>query len=102
MKFVTYLTALFELRNTNFLPILSPYGTWHCKLVPSRNRVFVLSWFEAWRKRRYPKSFVEKLNDAEAEAAETQVWFDYTLACNYIDLDEYKPLYEKTNISSPC
>ena len=43
MKFVTYLTALFELRNVNFLPILSPYGTFHCKLVPSRNRAFVLS-----------------------------------------------------------
>ncbi len=43
MKFVTYLTALFELRNVNFLPILSPYGTFHCKLLPSRNRDFVLS-----------------------------------------------------------
>jgi len=42
-KFVTYLTALFELRNANFLPILSPYGTFHCKLVPSRNRAIVPS-----------------------------------------------------------
>jgi four helix bundle protein len=50
---------------------------------------------EAWRKRRYPKSFVAKLNDAEGEAAETQVWLDYALACNYIDLAEHKPLYEK-------
>jgi len=43
MKFVTYLRALFELRNANFLPILSSYGTFHCKLVPYRNRAFVLS-----------------------------------------------------------
>ncbi len=43
MKFVTYLTAIFELRNANFLPILSPYGTFHCKLVPSRNRAIVPS-----------------------------------------------------------
>ena len=35
MKFITYLTAIFELRNANFLPILSPYGTFHCKLVLS-------------------------------------------------------------------
>ena len=28
---------------------------------------------EAWRKRRYQAAFVSKLNDAEAEAAETQV-----------------------------
>ena len=27
---------------------------------------------EAWRKRRYQAAFISKLNDAEAEAAETQ------------------------------
>lgn len=27
---------------------------------------------EAWRKRRYPAAFIAKLNDAEAEAAETR------------------------------
>ena len=43
MKFITYLSELFELRNANFLPILSPYGTFHCKLVPSRNRAILLS-----------------------------------------------------------
>ncbi|NBC10886.1 MAG: four helix bundle protein [Planctomycetes bacterium] len=31
---------------------------------------------EAWRKRRYPKSFVSKLSDADAEAAECTVWLD--------------------------
>jgi len=35
--------ALFELRNANFLPILSPYGTFHCKLVPSHHRAIVPS-----------------------------------------------------------
>ena len=29
---------------------------------------------EAWRKRRYEAAFISKLNDCEAEAAETQVW----------------------------
>jgi len=29
---------------------------------------------EAWRKRRYEAAFVLKLNDSEAEAAETQTW----------------------------
>ena len=29
---------------------------------------------EAWRFRRYPKSFVSKLSISEGEAAETQVW----------------------------
>lgn len=39
---------------------------------------------EAWRKRRYPKSFVSKLNDAEAEAAESQVWIEFALKCGYV------------------
>jgi four helix bundle protein len=32
---------------------------------------------EAWRKRRYEAAFVSKLSDAEAEAAETQVWLQF-------------------------
>src|SRR6056297_1784491 len=45
---------------------------------------------EAFRKRKYIKSFVAKLSDAEAEAAETQTWLDFALKCGYIDLDMYK------------
>ena len=45
---------------------------------------------EAYRKRKYPKAFVSKLSDAEAEAAETQTWLDFALKCQYIDLDLYK------------
>ena len=40
---------------------------------------------EAWRKRRYPNAFVSKLSDAEAEAAETQVWLDLSVRCSYLD-----------------
>ena len=50
---------------------------------------------EAFRKRKYPKSFVSKLSDSEAEAAETQVWLDYALACNYIEQPLYEVLYNK-------
>ncbi|MDB5303747.1 MAG: hypothetical protein JWM97_1296 [Phycisphaerales bacterium] len=39
---------------------------------------------EAWRKRRYPAAFVSKLNDAEAEAAETQSWTEVALRCKYL------------------
>jgi four helix bundle protein len=39
---------------------------------------------EAWRKRRYDAAFVSKLNDAEAEAAETQVWLLFAYRCGYI------------------
>lgn len=50
---------------------------------------------EAFRKRKYPKSFVAKLSDSEAEAAETQVWLDYALACSYIDEQIFNELYTK-------
>ena len=50
---------------------------------------------EAWRMRRYPKYFVSKLSISEGEAAETQVWLDYALACDYINMDVHKELYSK-------
>ncbi len=40
---------------------------------------------EAWRKRRYRAAFVGKLSDAEAEAAETQVWIEFAVHCGYLD-----------------
>ena len=43
---------------------------------------------EAWRKRRYPKSFVSKLSDADAEAAETQVWIEFALKCGYFSSEQ--------------
>lgn len=50
---------------------------------------------EAFRKRRYPKSFISKLSDSEGEAAETQVWLDYALECGYIEKSVYSTLYDK-------
>ena len=50
---------------------------------------------EAFRKRRYPKNFVSKLSDCEAEAAETQVWLDFALACDYISIEDYEKLYKE-------
>ena len=40
---------------------------------------------EAWRKRRNPNAFISKLSDAEAEAAETQVWLEIAVRCGYLD-----------------
>ncbi|MCX6257142.1 MAG: four helix bundle protein [Bacteroidia bacterium] len=50
---------------------------------------------EGFRKKRYPKVFVSKLSDAEGEAAETQVWLDYSLECNYINKETYILLNDK-------
>jgi four helix bundle protein len=50
---------------------------------------------EAFRKRRYPKSFIAKLSDTEGEAAETQVWLDYAMACKYLDKETHERLTDK-------
>jgi four helix bundle protein len=48
---------------------------------------------EAWRKRRYKAAFIAKLSDAEGEAAETQVWLEFSVKCGYMDRDEAADLY---------
>jgi four helix bundle protein len=49
---------------------------------------------EAWRKRRYEAAFISKLNDAESEAAETQVWLEFAVKCDYLNRDRAAPLYQ--------
>lgn len=44
---------------------------------------------EGYNRRRYINYFISKLNDAETENAETQVWLDFSLACNYISQESY-------------
>lgn len=50
---------------------------------------------EAFRKRRYERAFISKLSDCEAEAAETQVWLDYSVECGYLSKDFHEKLYKE-------
>ncbi len=52
---------------------------------------------EAWRKRRYEAAFVAKLNDCEAESAETQTWIEFAVKCNYMDVEAGRELYGTYN-----
>ena len=47
---------------------------------------------EAWRKRRYPAAWVNQLNVAEGEAAETQTHLDVALRCDYISMEDHAKL----------
>ncbi len=47
---------------------------------------------EAFRKRRYPKSFISKLTDSEGEAAETQVWLSLATTFDYLNPDDFSKL----------
>jgi S23 ribosomal protein. len=50
---------------------------------------------EAFRKRRYEKAFISKLSDSEGEAAETQVWLDYSLECGYLIEETNRKLFNE-------
>ena len=47
---------------------------------------------EAWRKRKYKAVFLNKLSDSSQEAAETQTWLEFSLACNYINSQIFEKL----------
>jgi four helix bundle protein len=49
---------------------------------------------EAWRRRRYRAAFSNKLNECEAEAAETQTWIEFAVRCGYLDREAGRSLYE--------
>ncbi len=50
---------------------------------------------EAWRRRKYEAVFVNKLNEAEGEAAETQTWIEYAVKCGYLQRKEGARLFRK-------
>jgi four helix bundle protein len=59
---------------------------------------------EAWRKRRYPAVFKNKITDSMQEASETLCWLEFSLACGYIDQctfneldDEYEQIIAMLN-----
>jgi len=52
---------------------------------------------EAWRKRRYEAAFVLKLNDSEAESAETQTWLEFAVKCGYLEPRRGRKLYRDYN-----
>lgn len=52
---------------------------------------------EAWYKRRYPKSFINKLIDSAGEAGETEVWLDFSLDHGYLTKAKHDELIEKYN-----
>lgn len=50
---------------------------------------------EGFRKRQYPKVFVNKLSDSDSEAAETQVWLAFARDCGYLATSDYNRLTAK-------
>ena len=47
---------------------------------------------ESWAKRRYVKSFINKLTDSLGEEYETEVWLDYSRDCAYLMSKKHEEL----------
>lgn len=48
---------------------------------------------ESYGKRRYPKHFISKLTDSDAENSETQTWLEFALGCKYISQYVFNDLF---------
>lgn len=51
---------------------------------------------EGYRKRQYEKHFKSKMSDADSENAETQLWLEFALACEYISEETKNELENKS------
>ncbi|MCD4665984.1 MAG: four helix bundle protein [Bacteroidales bacterium] len=51
---------------------------------------------EGYRKRRYQKHFISKTSDSDSENAETQVWLQFSIACEYITKEIFEELNNKS------
>ena len=52
---------------------------------------------ESWAKRRYIKSFINKLVEALGEEHETEVWLDYSFDCKYLKKETHEMILNGYN-----
>jgi len=52
---------------------------------------------EAWRRWKYENVFVNKLNEAEGEAAETQTWLEHAVQCGYAPVGTARVIHRLCN-----
>ncbi len=85
---MSLITRIFEL--TKCFPIDERYAL--TDQIRRSSRSVCANLAEAWRKRRYQAAFVSKLNDAEAEIAETQVHIEIAFRHGYIKQEVFAEL----------
>ncbi len=57
---------------------------------------------EGYRKRVYPKHFISKLSDYDAECSETLVWIDFSYNCGYINEETKNKLSQNMQRLGRC
>jgi len=82
--------AMFVFETTNGFPREERYSL--TDQIRRSSRSVAANIAEAWRKRRYPAAFVNKLSDAEGEACETQTHIEIDQRCGYIEIAKSQSL----------
>jgi four helix bundle protein len=54
---------------------------------------------ESYKRRRYKDYFISKLNDAETENTETEVWLNFSKDFKYISIEEFENMiFDNTEV----
>jgi four helix bundle protein len=61
------------------------------------SRSVCINMAEAYRKRLYPKHFISKLSDSDAENTETLGWLEFAESCKYITSNKKMELERLNN-----
>lgn len=86
--------ALEIFRLTRNFPKSEMYGL--TSQIVRSSRSVCLNISEGYRKRQYEKHFKSKMSDADSENAETQLWLEFALACEYISEETKSELENKS------
>ena len=82
---MAYRLALEIFRLTKTFPLEERYSL--TDQIRRSSRSVAVNIAEGYRKRQYPKAFVNKLSDSDGEATETQVWLEFSRDCGYLPLE---------------
>lgn len=82
---MAYRLAMEIFRLTKNFPVEEKYSL--TDQIRRSSRSVAANLAEGYRKRQYPKAFVNKLSDSDGEATETQVWLEFSRDCGYLSTD---------------
>jgi four helix bundle protein len=90
---LAYELAMEVFRETKSFPIEERYSL--VDQLRRASRSIPVNIAEAWKKRKYEKMFVSKLVDCSGEAAEVEVWLDFSLDCAYLPKEKHDHFFGK-------
>lgn len=82
---MAYRLAMEIFHSTKNFPVEEKYSL--TDQIRRSSRSVAVNLAEGYRKRQYPKMFVNKLSDSDGEATETQVWLEFAKDCGYLPAD---------------